>query len=626
METKGIFLTAYGKRGYVWLAYNFAFSIKQFNPDLPITLYHDQSVFDEITDEQRAVFDELIHIPDDVKWTNGNVDPAKIKVSIYDILPYDYNLFLDVDALALKDLFPIFDELIAKGGYYYTHIMGTHTIDQGNDIGDKMYWAYANDIWQHYNLPDTAVLPCTNSSFQFIKKCKESEELFDQIKQNLANPIPLEKLKNQWGGGQPDELYLNIALAQKGITGQTDRTYLFLGSGHDSRSFSQIIDDHFILSIFGGRNFTKLRYTEWYDRLLSNMHLEQGKAHMYKHHLIIGDKHANKQPSKSLTQPVAASASFIIGKIRIDDTLLIDKRKLIQEYPHPKTGTVKVTNWFNCSIIKHKGKTYFVYRMEAKPFCVNIRLGICLMDKNYQPIKNTNVLLNLHVQLRGYATNYHSEDPRLFVYHDQLFLSYCDGYQMAQALIDPDTLQAVESFYIKKPDANRTEKNWTFFEYDNRLLSVYDTQQQEIFEMNGRDWERKSKSPFPEWEYGYARGGTSPILVGDEYISFFHSSRLVRLKGNNVKQYYMGCYAFESKPPFKVTRMSKEPIIAGELISNSIPRLNNGIFVVFPSGVVRNEDSYDVSFGYNDYECRMVNVTDQFLNENMVAMDQEVSI
>jgi len=249
-----------------------------------------------------------------------------------------------------------------------------------------------------------------------------------------------------------------------------------------------------------------------------------------------------------------------------------------------------------------------------------------LLDKKLQPIQNTNVLLELHSDLRGYAKGYHVEDPRLFEYQNELYLSYCDGYQMAQAKIDPDTLQATESYYIRKPDPSRTEKNWTFFEYDNRLMSVYDTQMQEIFEMNGRDWVKKSSSKFPEWKYGYARGGTSPILVGDEYISFFHSSILVRLKGNNVKQYYMGCYAFESKPPFKVTRMSKEPIVAGELISNSIPRLNNGIFVVFPSGVIRNEDSYDVSFGYNDLECRTVNVTDAFLQENMIALNEEVAV
>ena len=624
--TKGIFLTAYGKRGYIWLAYNLAFSIKRFNPELSITLYHDEGVFNDISDEQRAVFDELIFIPDDVKWTNGKIDPAKIKVSVYDILPYDYNLFLDVDALALKDLSPIFDELIEEGGNYYTFIMGTHTIQEGNDIGDKMYWAYANDIWSHYNLPDTAVLPCTNSSFQFIKKCKESEELFEQIKENLANPIPLEKLKNQWGGGQPDELYLNIALAQKGMTAKSKNPYLFLGSGNDSRTFTQLTDDYYILSIFGGRNFTKLRYTEWYDRLLHNYHIAEGKAHAFKHHLIIGDKHANGKPTQSQKPQAPANSTMIVGGLRIDDTLKIDKSKLIQEYPHPKTGTVKVTNWFNCSYIKHKDKTYFVYRMEAKPFCVNIRIGICLLDKNLQPIKDSNVLLNVHSALKGYAANYHVEDPRLFEYQNELYLSYCDGYQMAQAKIDPENLQATESFYIRKPDLNRTEKNWTFFEYDNTLFSVYDTQNQEIYEMKGRDWVRKYKNPFPEWAYGYARGGTPPILVDEEYISFFHSSILVRLKGRNVKQYYMGCYAFESKPPFKVTRMSKIPIIAGELVSNSIPRLNNGIFVVFPSGVIRNEDSYDVSFGYNDLECRSVNVTDKFLSENMIALNEEVAV
>src|SRR4051812_43152634 len=122
--TEGVFLTAYGKRGYVWSAYNFAFSIKHFNPDVHITLYHDESLFVHLPEDQHWVFDSLIKIPDEIKFSNGKIDPAKIKVSVYDILPYDYTLYLDVDAIALKDIQPIFQDLQRQGGYYYTHIMG----------------------------------------------------------------------------------------------------------------------------------------------------------------------------------------------------------------------------------------------------------------------------------------------------------------------------------------------------------------------------------------------------------------------------------------------------------------------------------------------------------------------
>lgn len=291
-RTEGVLLIAWGKRAYPWLAYNLAFSIKHFNPEIKICIYHDESFFTQLTTEQREYFDIAVRIPDEVKIKNGKVDPAGIKTSIYDILPFDNTLYLDVDALALRDIKCIFDDLSKAEGYFYTHILDTHTIDKGRDI-PMMLWAWADDIWTKYNLKESDVLPCTNSSYMFIKKCEESKTLFDKINKNISDPIPLHKLRMQWGGGQPDELYLNVALAQTGITGKADKDYIFLGYKHDDRPLFKIVEDTPILSVFGGKNLTKPRYTEWYDRLLINYHSQHGLRHSYKHHHIVSDKHAN---------------------------------------------------------------------------------------------------------------------------------------------------------------------------------------------------------------------------------------------------------------------------------------------------------------------------------------------
>lgn len=628
--TRGVFLTAFGKRGYIYAAYNFAASIKHNNPDLQIAVFHDESI-EFLQPYQKNIFDITIRIPDEILYRGGvgKFNPGRVKTSIYEFLPFDENLVLDVDAFALKDIEPIFDELEKEGGFYYSHLLGTHTIDKGNVIPHLM-WADADAFWDKYGLTGETVFPCVNSSFQYIRKCDQTKELFELINKNFDDPVPLHQLKTQWGANQPDELYLDIALAQLGINPAAPRKYLFMANTlTDHRPVDSIELEFPILSMFGSREMIRPRFRDFYDRKCIEVFRKLGVNHQYKFIYISSDKHANTKPiaSHPVAQPqFSASATLKTGLIPISDTIEIDHTKLLQSYASPTGRNIQITNWFNCSFIHFKGKNYFTYRAEAKPFCVNIRLGLCLLDEFYQPIKESNVLLDLHAELHAphgktYAKNFHVEDPRLFIYNDDLYLSYTDGYQMAQAKIDPQTLQAVESFYITKPDKQRTEKNWIFFEHDKELYSVYNTCPHEIFKMDGANWEKVYSEEWKSgWRHGIIRGGTSPILVGDKYVSFFHSALGVKHRGIEGRQYFMGAYTFESKPPFRPLSITKEPIIVGEWVDDNIPRLSNAIFVVFPSGVIRQENGYLVSFGYNDYRCRYVEITDAELERNMVSV------
>ena len=63
-----------------------------------------------------------------------------MKVNLYKYLPYDCNLYLDVDAIALKDIQPMIDELSQSGKDYISHCVGYHTIDKGRDF-KEMQWA-----------------------------------------------------------------------------------------------------------------------------------------------------------------------------------------------------------------------------------------------------------------------------------------------------------------------------------------------------------------------------------------------------------------------------------------------------------------------------------------------------
>lgn len=291
--TKGVVLISFGKRGYGFAAVNLAASIKYFSPNIPITLYADKSSINQVSIERLALIDNVKELTEEEYKTNGRIDPAKVKTNLYKYMDYDYNLYLDVDAIVLKDIEPLFDELIKSKDYYYTVIVGTHTIDKGKDF-KEMQWAWADDIWKHYKLKETDVLPATNSSFQFIKKCKKSEELFEQISKNYSNPLPLEKLRLTWGGTQPDELYLNVALAQKKVEIKKDKEYIFFAN-NTNLSVKDVIDKYYILSLYGGKKFTTLRFREYYDALLHKLLREMRLPHHYKLIYILADKHVNER-------------------------------------------------------------------------------------------------------------------------------------------------------------------------------------------------------------------------------------------------------------------------------------------------------------------------------------------
>jgi predicted GH43/DUF377 family glycosyl hydrolase len=313
------------------------------------------------------------------------------------------------------------------------------------------------------------------------------------------------------------------------------------------------------------------------------------------------------------------------GVIPISKTLKVDSKKLIQYYVGPHGEQVRPTNYFNCSVADFKGKKYFAYRMERAPWCTRIKIGLCLLDSGLQPIPESNSLLNIDTDRSIFQKDFQAEDPRLFVFNNELFISYMgigkEGYAVGMARINTETMQAEDSFYFRKPDLNIPEKNWTFFEHDSKLYSVYNTAPHTIFEINGKEWTEVYKTNFAnDWKYGILRGGTPPQRHGEYFISFFHSGvDFAKSNGRPTgRQYFMGAYLFEAEPPFNIVAISKEPLLAGERIDDSIPRMWNKLFVIFPNGKFRRGNSWTVSFGENDYQCRFVEIPDSLLEENLI--------
>ena len=290
--SQGVVLVAFGKPQYYWAAYNLAYSIKRFNPTLQIALISDS--------KERALYhcygltsviDEYVELPEQHIYTNKKLDPGKAKVLLYDYLPYHYNLYLDVDAVCLKDLQPLIEQLIANDAKYATHVIAEHSIDKGRDF-IQMQWAWADSLWEHFGLTKEDKIYAINSSIQFIEKCDEAEAIFRTAADlYLNNPMPLGKLRMKWGGGQPDELYFNVSFGKNKfkpyeidvVCFQMNREY----------TFTQIEERFYLMSYFGGKGFTPSFYIEWLDRKLKAWMQEDGIQHKYFIHRITDHKHAD---------------------------------------------------------------------------------------------------------------------------------------------------------------------------------------------------------------------------------------------------------------------------------------------------------------------------------------------
>jgi predicted GH43/DUF377 family glycosyl hydrolase len=152
------------------------------------------------------------------------------------------------------------------------------------------------------------------------------------------------------------------------------------------------------------------------------------------------------------------------------------------------------------------------------------------------------------------------------------------------------------------------EKNWLWFFHQDELHLEYQASPHIVakFDLHGRALaEYKTETKF-NWDYGVIRGGTPPVLIhnnGGEYLTFFHS----RLPTNDYyrARYYMGAYTFESKPPFRILRMTTEPLLAGsrdDIWGKDKP------LVVFPCGSRLKDGKWLVTLGINDLASAYIEI------------------
>lgn len=275
--TDGIVLLAFGNPCYGFSAYNMAKSIRYNGCSLPIMLIHDgkQKIDFNVFDHT-----ERIHITECAAYT---------KMECYFRSVFENTLYLDVDGIALNDITPLFKQF-KESGKPYLHYVHTIYSDKDHEY-PQMFWATRETIEKYYgNI--VKKFPATQSSIQFYRKCDESEKLYQRILDLINEPVPVSEMRNLWGGGQPDELYLNIALAEQGIN-EMNKDAMFFGNKISPLTLNQIQNKYYFLSMFGGRQFTRSIYQDFYDRYLIKLFQSNNDSHRYKIPMVMNGKHAD---------------------------------------------------------------------------------------------------------------------------------------------------------------------------------------------------------------------------------------------------------------------------------------------------------------------------------------------
>jgi predicted GH43/DUF377 family glycosyl hydrolase len=279
-----------------------------------------------------------------------------------------------------------------------------------------------------------------------------------------------------------------------------------------------------------------------------------------------------------------------------------DEQKLITS----KSSSVR---HFNCGLVStDSGLKLITRRMEKK---------------NLKPFKSTiwewnlvgNVPTNgfpLHLPHITAGDNY--EDPRAIVHRGNVHVSYCNviaGCYAHQVIVNLAGNHAIRPQFGNNADCPSKnlghEKNWIWFSHNDELHFIYQSMPHMVVSIHDSGainkvyMSPKMPDSKKEWKFGQHRGGTPPIKVGDEYFCFFHSS----LPFGNTRRYYAGAYAFEAKPPFKITRVTKKPILMGSL--NDIKN-HASPPVVFPCGSHFDGKEWLVVGGMNDVKCFWIKI------------------
>jgi predicted GH43/DUF377 family glycosyl hydrolase len=241
------------------------------------------------------------------------------------------------------------------------------------------------------------------------------------------------------------------------------------------------------------------------------------------------------------------------------------------------------------------------------------------------------------LQLDHPDAKFGQEDPRLFEFRGELYLSYHGVIgekgptNVLYARLGED-YQPREIFCPDIPGRAIWEKSHSYFEgADGKLYCVYSVgPAHRVLRIEGDQvvdsWESPYRLP---WSGGHLRGGASPVLLpgGDRYGHWIHGRIDRNARGQDTwkRLYTLGYYEFESKPPFRTVRGTPDPLMVGnpaELRTWQKPAFPA---VIWPAGAILENGRWRVSCGWQEEEIRIFGWDASELTESLYDARQLVT-
>jgi predicted GH43/DUF377 family glycosyl hydrolase len=310
----------------------------------------------------------------------------------------------------------------------------------------------------------------------------------------------------------------------------------------------------------------------------------------------------------------------------MEDCVLETRQIMVPGYPGA----------FNASIVRWKEKLLLCFRVRDKQEVSTFDMGFVWLNDNFQAMSTPHIL---EIRDDNPLCLQRRQDPRLMVIKDKLYIIYSNFITIDDMITRRMFIAEVhcedDRFFIERPIclhpfdgcSKRWEKNWVPFVYEDTLLLAYSLVPHRIFQPllpSGICDTQNVTTSVISWRWGDLRGGTPAVKDGDEYIAFFHSSDFMTTTyshGKKMTHYVMGAYTFSAEPPFEIRRISRHPIVGPGFYSGPIYNTWKPLRVVFPMGIIMDEDYIWITYGRQDFEIWIAKIDKKKLYQSMISCE-----
>ena len=281
-------MLAFGRKGYAYAAANLIGSLRHFGYGGGIDLWVDARCRAMLPGWVQN-YATLKDLPPEL----GN-DPGWIKVNLPKLIDAP-TVYMDVDAVCLKDVTPWMEELTEDGRDYITTVMGKGKV---GEVISYYEWATPLKVQEKEALPEGATLYGIQSSWAFMRPGVLLDGMY-QVMSEAYQRWTVKDLKHAWGGTKPDELFWGIACTKAGHDPAWIGEPVHWGKGF--MTLPEMQATHHLLSLWGtgrGNSSVPVRHVEKYDAVMRQVTKGLGIDYQTKSTYVREDKWSNQRNNK----------------------------------------------------------------------------------------------------------------------------------------------------------------------------------------------------------------------------------------------------------------------------------------------------------------------------------------